>query len=149
MIVDPAPQNVQRFARITGRPEYFEGVPVRYGIISRTWWFPHDTRLVLELGATITVVCPHCTTMRNATGHRRKKPVSNIHEWNMADGVGVISYRIAHSGCHHAAIFRKWPLGPCCDAYYVSLDPRVDHPTRPGQCEVERPLPASRMRGAR
>lgn len=148
MILEPAPQIVQPFSRITGMPEYFGSIPILYGSITRTWWLPSDHRPVLELGGEITVVCPHCTALRNSTGHRRKKPVVNIHGWDMRDGIGVISHRIAHSGCHHMAILRKWPLGPCCDTYYVSLDPRVDHPTRPGQCEVERPMPASMMRGA-
>lgn len=139
----------QPLPMIVGMPEYFEGVPILYGTINSTWWVPHDTRPVQELGAQIAVTCPFCTALRNATGHRRKLPVRNLHGWDMRHGLGVISHREAHSGCHHMAIFRKWPLGPCCDGYYVSLDPRVDHPTRPGECEIERPMPASRIRGAR
>ena len=138
----------QRIPMIVGMPEYFDGVPIRYGRILSTWWEPSRDGTVLRLGGHIEVSCPYCTAARIAVDRRYRRPVVNLHGWNMRHGVGVISHRWAHSGCSAGGWDRRWPLGPCADGYYISLDPNADHSTMPGECEVERPMPVSRMRGA-
>ena len=134
---------------IAGMPEYFEGVPILYGRIVSTWWEANRDRTAMRCGGLIKVICPHCTAARIAIDRRYKRPVENYHGWDMCHGVGVISHRAAHGGCSIYGWDRRWPLGPCADGYYISLDPNADHSTMPGECEVERPMPASRMRGAR